>query len=81
MSHTIAGKVVLITGPARGIGAETARRARLSRATVRLSMDASSTSRPAGLSVFFPAYNDSGTIASLVITVTMIHLAMAPDSS
>jgi len=26
--------------------------------------------RPVGLSIFFPAYNDSGTIASLVITGT-----------
>ena len=31
--------------------------------------------RPSGLSVFFPAYNDSGTIASLVITA--IHAAQS----
>jgi hypothetical protein len=30
-------------------------------------MSASLTRPPAGLSVFFPAYNDSGTIASMVI--------------
>ncbi len=30
-------------------------------------MDSHASSRPAGLSVFFPAYNDAGTIASLVI--------------
>ena len=31
-------------------------------------MDSASAEQPAGLSIFFPAYNDSGTIASLVIT-------------
>ena len=30
-------------------------------------MSASPAEKPAGLSVFFPAYNDSGTIASMVI--------------
>src|SRR4026207_2323623 len=30
-------------------------------------MSSSPAGRPAGLSVFFPAYNDSGTIASMVI--------------
>ena len=30
-------------------------------------MSATTTQKPAGLSVFFPAYNDSGTIASMVI--------------
>ncbi|HEX6975775.1 MAG TPA: glycosyltransferase family 2 protein [Vicinamibacterales bacterium] len=36
--------------------------------------------RPAkGLSVFFPAYNDSGTIASLVITALRTARALTPD--
>jgi glycosyltransferase involved in cell wall biosynthesis len=34
---------------------------------------------PAGLSVFFPAYNDSGTIASLVITAIQSATAITPD--
>ena len=34
---------------------------------------------PAGLSVFFPAYNDSGTIASLVITARQAASALTPD--
>lgn len=34
---------------------------------------------PAGLSVFFPAYNDSGTIASLVITARQAARALTPD--
>jgi glycosyltransferase involved in cell wall biosynthesis len=34
---------------------------------------------PAGLSVFFPAYNDSGTIASLVITAIQAARALTPD--
>jgi glycosyltransferase involved in cell wall biosynthesis len=36
------------------------------------------TSKP-GLSVFFPAYNDSGTIASLVITALQTARALTPD--
>jgi glycosyltransferase involved in cell wall biosynthesis len=36
-------------------------------------------SRPAGLSVFFPAYNDSGTIASLVIAARRAAAALTPD--
>jgi glycosyltransferase involved in cell wall biosynthesis len=32
-----------------------------------------------GLSVFFPAYNDSGTIASLVITAVKAAAALTPD--
>ena len=33
----------------------------------------------AGLSVFFPAYNDSGTIASLVIRSVQIASSLTPD--
>ena len=36
-------------------------------------MDRSSGLRPS-LSVFFPAYNDSGTIASLIITVILAYV-------
>ena len=35
--------------------------------------------RPTGLSVFFPAYNDSGTIASLVITAIRTARRLTPD--
>ncbi|NUR54022.1 MAG: glycosyltransferase family 2 protein [Acidobacteria bacterium] len=35
--------------------------------------------KPAGLSVFFPAYNDSGTIASLVITALRTAERLTPD--
>ncbi len=35
--------------------------------------------RTLGLSVFFPAYNDSGTIASLVITATKAAERLTPD--
>ena len=36
--------------------------------------------RPAtGLSIFFPAYNDSGTIASLVITALRTARELTPD--
>lgn len=35
--------------------------------------------RPPGLSVFFPAYNDSGTIASLVITALRTARRLTPD--
>ena len=34
---------------------------------------------PAGLSVFFPAYNDSGTIASMVIRAVQTASALTPD--
>jgi glycosyltransferase involved in cell wall biosynthesis len=34
---------------------------------------------PKGLSVFFPAYNDSGTIASLVITALRTARTLTPD--
>ncbi len=37
------------------------------------------TSRKPGLSVFFPAYNDSGTIASLVITALQSARQLTPD--
>jgi glycosyltransferase involved in cell wall biosynthesis len=35
--------------------------------------------QPAGLSVFFPAYNDSGTIASMVIRAVQAASALTPD--
>ena len=35
--------------------------------------------RPRGLSVFFPAYNDSGTIASMVVQAVMAARALTPD--
>src|SRR5262244_2285034 len=35
--------------------------------------------KPAGLSVFFPAYNDSGTIASMVIRAVQAAEALTPD--
>jgi glycosyltransferase involved in cell wall biosynthesis len=35
--------------------------------------------RPAGLSVFFPAYNDSGTIASMVIRAVKAASELTPD--
>ena len=35
--------------------------------------------RKSGLTVFFPAYNDSGTIASLVITALQTARALTPD--
>jgi len=34
---------------------------------------------PSGLSVFFPAYNDAGTIASLVMTALMTAETLTPD--
>src|SRR5687767_10154092 len=36
-------------------------------------------SKPNGLSVFFPAYNDSGTIASMVIRAVQVASALTPD--
>src|ERR1700682_6424726 len=38
-----------------------------------------SPARPAGLSVFFPAYNDSGTIASMVIRAVKAATDLTPD--
>ena len=35
--------------------------------------------KPAGLSVFFPAYNDSGTIASMVIRAVKAASELTPD--
>lgn len=35
--------------------------------------------QPPGLSIFFPAYNDSGTIASLVITAIQTARSLTPD--
>jgi glycosyltransferase involved in cell wall biosynthesis len=35
--------------------------------------------QPAGLTVFFPAYNDSGTIASLVIAAVQTAARLTPD--
>ncbi len=39
----------------------------------------SATQKPAGLTVFFPAYNDSGTIASLVIVAVQTARQLTPD--
>ena len=36
-------------------------------------------SKPAGLSVFFPAHNDSGTIASMVIRTVKTAAELTPD--
>jgi glycosyltransferase involved in cell wall biosynthesis len=42
-------------------------------------MSASPAAKPAGLSVFFPAYNDSGTIASMVIRAVKTASELTPD--
>lgn len=42
-------------------------------------MPSQAAQRPAGLSIFFPAYNDSGTIASLVIAARQAALRLTPD--
>lgn len=39
----------------------------------------SSPSSPAGLSIFFPAYNDSGTIASMVVSALLTARTLTPD--
>src|SRR5262245_51045073 len=39
----------------------------------------STSAAPAGLSIFFPAYNDSGTIASMVITALRTARKLTPD--
>ncbi|MBI4265529.1 MAG: glycosyltransferase family 2 protein [Acidobacteria bacterium] len=39
----------------------------------------SASSRPPGLSMFFPAYNDGGTIASLVIRAVQVISRLTPD--
>src|SRR6476620_3750838 len=42
-------------------------------------MSAAPARSPAGLSVFFPAYNDSGTIASMVIRTVQAASKLTPD--
>jgi len=42
-------------------------------------MSAAAPGKPAGLSVFFPAYNDSGTIASMVIRTVQAAAKLTPD--
>ena len=42
-------------------------------------MSAPPSAKPAGLSVFFPAYNDSGTIASMVIRAVKTASELTPD--
>ena len=42
-------------------------------------MSSSPAATPAGLSVFFPAYNDSGTIASMVIRAVQAAAELTPD--
>src|SRR5712672_2499205 len=42
-------------------------------------MSAFPAEKPAGLSVFFPAYNDSGTIASMVIRTVKTAAELTPD--
>jgi glycosyltransferase involved in cell wall biosynthesis len=42
-------------------------------------MSVSAADKPAGLSVFFPAYNDSGTIASMVIRAVQAASKLTPD--
>ena len=42
-------------------------------------MSGSPATKPAGLSVFFPAYNDSGTIASMVIRAVQAAAELTPD--
>ena len=42
-------------------------------------MPADPAPKPAGLSVFFPAYNDSGTIASMVIRTVKAASELTPD--
>ena len=42
-------------------------------------MSGSPATKPTGLSVFFPAYNDSGTIASMVIRAVQAAAELTPD--
>jgi glycosyltransferase involved in cell wall biosynthesis len=42
-------------------------------------MSVPASAKPAGLSVFFPAYNDSGTIASMVIRAVQAAAELTPD--
>jgi glycosyltransferase involved in cell wall biosynthesis len=46
---------------------------------VGLQMPADPPGKPTGLSVFFPAYNDSGTIASMVIRAVQAASEVTPD--
>src|SRR5512139_2547426 len=42
-------------------------------------MSVGSSSRPLGLSIFFPAYNDAGTIGSLVLQAVQVAKKLTPD--
>jgi glycosyltransferase involved in cell wall biosynthesis len=42
-------------------------------------MTAPATTRPSGLSVFFPAYNDGGTIASMIVGAVLAARTLTPD--
>ena len=42
-------------------------------------MPAPGTATPVGLTFFFPAYNDAGTIASLVIQAVQVASRLTPD--
>ena len=42
-------------------------------------MPAPGTAPPVGLTFFFPAYNDAGTIASLVIQAVQVASRLTPD--
>jgi glycosyltransferase involved in cell wall biosynthesis len=42
-------------------------------------MSASPPGKPASLSIFFPAYNDGGTIASMVIRAVKTAAELTPD--
>jgi len=42
-------------------------------------MPPTATTRPAGLSIFFPAYNDGGTIASMVVSALLTARTLTPD--
>ena len=42
-------------------------------------MPPTATTRPAGLSIFFPAYNDGGTIASMVVGALLTARTLTPD--
>jgi glycosyltransferase involved in cell wall biosynthesis len=42
-------------------------------------MAPTSASRPPGLSIFFPAYNDGGTIASMVVSALLTARTLTPD--
>src|SRR5438045_4454157 len=46
---------------------------------VKTQMPADPARKPTGLTVFFPAYNDSGTIASMVIRAVSAASELTPD--